>query len=195
MNEVQYFRGVAGKLKLGTSVGDLSLFGFYSDNYIDASIDTTLNMLSSSYEDGNHRTESEINRRNSAKLLGGRLFYESKILGTTKIGLTYYKSEYNMPFEYKGLYDFSGTQSNALGIDYDIVYKNINIFGEWARSYTDKVGGIDGVRNSCFLSWLMLYSWCAITLRILSCCTHTDSVSRAVHHRMSSEFLPVSASK
>ncbi|HMT12550.1 MAG TPA: hypothetical protein PKA39_13115, partial [Ignavibacteria bacterium] len=73
-------------------------------------------------------------------------FYESKILGTTKIGLTYYKSEYNKPFEYKGLYDFSGTQSNALGIDYDIVYKNINIFGEWARSYTDKVGGVTGVK-------------------------------------------------
>ncbi|MBL8016771.1 MAG: helix-hairpin-helix domain-containing protein [Ignavibacteria bacterium] len=148
VNEVQYFRGVAGKLKLGTSVGDLSLFGFYSDNYIDASIDTTLNMLSSSYEDGNHRTESEINRRNSGKekLLGGRLFYESKILGTTKIGLTYYKSEYNKPFEYKGLYDFSGTTSNALGVDYDIVYKNINIFGEWARSYTDKVGGVTGVK-------------------------------------------------
>jgi hypothetical protein len=148
VNEVQYFRGVAGKLKFPTSIGDLSLYGFYSNNNIDASIDTTLNMLSSSYEDGNHRTESEIKRQNSGreKLLGGRLFYESKIFGTTKIGLTYYKSEYNMPFEYKGLYDFSGTNSNALGVDYDIVYKNINIFGEWARSYTDKVGGVTGVK-------------------------------------------------
>lgn len=148
VNEVQYFRGVAGKLKLSTSIGDMSLFGFYSNNNIDASIDTTLNQLSSFYEDGYHRTQSEINRQNSGreKLLGGRFLYESKFFGTTKIGFTYYRSEYSKPFEYKGLYDFSGSKSNALGVDYDIVFKNMNIFGEWARSYTDIVGGVTGVR-------------------------------------------------
>ena len=148
VNEVQYFRGVAGKVKLPTSLGDLSLFGFYSNNSIDASIDTTLNQLSSEYIDGYHRTASEINRRNSGKerLYGGRLFYESKILATTKIGLTYYNSQYDKSFEYKGLYDFYGSKSNALGVDYDIVFKNVNIFGEWARSYTDIVGGVTGVK-------------------------------------------------
>ena len=148
VNEVQYFRGFAGKVKLPTSIGDLSLFGFYSNNSIDASIDTTLNQLSSDYIDGYHRTQSEINRQNAGKerLYGGRLFYESKIFGTTKIGLTYYNSEYDKPFEYKGLYDFSGSRSNALGVDYDIVIKNVNIFGEWARSYTDIVGGVTGVK-------------------------------------------------
>lgn len=148
VNEVQYFRGVAGKIKLPTSFGDLSLFGFYSDNRIDASIDTTLDQLSSLYEDGYHRTESEINRGNSGKekLLGGRFLYESKFLATTKLGLTYYRSQYSKPFEYKGIFDFSGTESNGLGVDYDIVFKNINFFGEWARSYTDKVGGVSGVK-------------------------------------------------
>ncbi len=148
VNEVQYFRGVAGKLKLPSSIGDFSLFGFYSNNSIDASIDTTLNQLSSEYEDGYHRTQSEINRKNSGKerLYGGRLFYESKFLGTTKLGLTYYNSEFDKPFEYKGLYDFYGSKSNALGVDYDIVIKNVNIFGEWTRSYTDIVGGVTGVK-------------------------------------------------
>ena len=148
VNEVQYFRGVAGKIKLPSSFGDFSLFGFYSNNSIDASIDTTLNQLSSEYEDGYHRTESEIARKNSGKerLFGGRLFYESKFFGTTKLGLTYYNSEYDKPFEYKGLYDFHGTKSNAIGVDYDMVFKNVNVFGEWTRSYTDIVGGVTGVK-------------------------------------------------
>lgn len=148
VNEVQYFRGVAGRLKLHTPAGDMSLYGFFSNNSINASIDTTLDMLSSFYEDGYHRTRSELNRKNSSKerLIGGRLLYESKFFGTTKIGLTYYQSEYSKPFKYKGLYDFYGTRSNALGVDYDIVIKNINIFGEWARSYTDIVGGVTGVK-------------------------------------------------
>jgi competence ComEA-like helix-hairpin-helix protein len=148
VNEVQYFRGLAGKVKVPTSIGDLSLFGFYSNNSIDASIDTTLNQLSSDYIDGYHRTQSEIDRKNAGKerLYGGRLYYESKFFGTTKIGLTYYNSEYDKPFEYKGLYDFYGTKSNALGVDYDIVIKNVNVFGEWARSYTDIVGGVTGVK-------------------------------------------------
>ncbi|MCC6865119.1 MAG: helix-hairpin-helix domain-containing protein [Ignavibacteria bacterium] len=148
VNEVQYFRGVAEKLKQSTSFGDFSLYGFYSNNSIDASIDTVLNQLSSGYIDGYHRTESENNRKNSGKerLYGGRILYESKFLGTTKLGLTYYDSKYDKPFEYKGLYKFSGSSSNALGVDYDIVIKNMNIFGEWARSYTDIVGGVTGVK-------------------------------------------------
>jgi hypothetical protein len=148
VNEVQYFRGVAGKVKLPTSFGDFSLFGFYSNNNIDASIDTTLNQLSSFYEDGYHRTESEINRDDSGKekLLGGRFLYETKTFGSTKIGLTYYKSEYSKPFKYKSQFDFSGSTSNGLGVDYDIVFKNLNFFGEWARSYTDVVGGVAGVK-------------------------------------------------
>ncbi len=148
VNEVQYFRGVAGKIKLPTSFGDLSLYGFYSNNDIDASIDTTLDQLSSLYEDGYHRTDSEKKRGDSGKekLLGGRFLYETKTFGSTKIGLTYYKSEYSKPFKYKSLFDFSGTTSNGLGIDYDIVFKNLNFFGEWARSYTDVVGGVAGVK-------------------------------------------------
>jgi hypothetical protein len=151
VNEVQYFRGVAGKIKLPASFGDFSLYGFYSNNNIDASIDT-LGFLSSLYEDGNHRTQSEIDRGNSGKekLIGGRLQFDTKTFGTTRLGLTYYKSLYSKPFKYKSLYDFSGTESNALGVDYDIVFKNINFFGEWARSYNDIVGGIAGVKMLFF---------------------------------------------
>lgn len=148
VNEVQYFRGVAGKVKVPAKFGDWSLFGFYSNNDVDASIDTNKDQLSAVYTDGYHRTQSEIDRESSGKekLLGGRLLFETKTLGTTKIGLTYFKSTYSKPFKYKGLYEFSGTESNGLGVDYDVVFKNINFFGEWARSYTYAVGGLAGVK-------------------------------------------------
>lgn len=148
VNEVQFFRGAAARFMFNLSFGELNTFGFWSDNYIDASVDTSLNQLSSIYYDGYHRTDSELNRDGTGKekLFGGRIELITKIPGTAKFGLTYYQSTYSTSFKYKGLYTFSGNKSNALGFDYDILYRNINFFGEWARSYTNIVGGISGVR-------------------------------------------------
>lgn len=148
VNEVQFYRGAAAKLQFNSSIGDFSLFGFYSNNNIDVSIDTTLDEYSTIYDDGYHRTLSEQNRNNSGRevLFGGRVLYETKFPATTKIGLTYYRSEYDKEFKYKNMFDFSGKTSNALGADYDIVIKNMNFFGEWARSYNDIVGGLSGVK-------------------------------------------------
>jgi hypothetical protein len=145
VNEIQFFRGGASKFKLESSLGDFSLFGFYSDNYFDANIDTTFGQISTIYYDGYHRTNSELNKENTAKerLFGGRFFYERQ---SVKFGVTYYRSEFSKPFEKDRIYDFSGDRTNAIGADYDIIFKNMNLFGEWARSYTGAVGGISGAR-------------------------------------------------
>jgi helix-hairpin-helix protein len=149
VNEIQYFRGGASKLKLSTSLGDLNFYGFYSYHSFDATIDSTLGEVSTVYYDGYHRTLSELKRKNSVKekLYGGRLFYEST---SAKFGLTYYRSFFDRNFEVKDLYDFSGNKTNGLGGDYDIIYKNINLFGEWARSYNGSIGGLSGARALFF---------------------------------------------
>ncbi|MGH2574878.1 MAG: ComEA family DNA-binding protein, partial [Ignavibacteria bacterium] len=148
VNEVQFFRGIASKLNLGTSYGNFNLFGFFSDNYFDASSDSARGELSAFYYDGYHRTESEIRREKAAKekLFGGRLSYE---LGSARLGFTYYKSYFSESFTYKSLnkgYDFSGSRTNAMSVDYDFVFQNMNFFGEWSRSYTGAIGGVSAAR-------------------------------------------------
>ncbi|MCX7878972.1 MAG: helix-hairpin-helix domain-containing protein, partial [Ignavibacteria bacterium] len=116
VNEVQFFRGGAFRFDYAVFSGNkLSLWGFYSNNYINASVDTTLDEFSSLYTDGYHRTESEINRKNSGKEIfyGGRLQFESQKFSSSKVGITYYRSKFSKPFKYKGVYEFYGDRSNA----------------------------------------------------------------------------------
>ena len=88
-NEVQFFRGGAANVVFK----NYNFFIFYSDNYFDASVDTTFNELSSIYFDGNHRTISEQNRKGTSKeqLLGGRIFAD---YGFLRLGATYWTSKF-----------------------------------------------------------------------------------------------------
>jgi hypothetical protein len=149
VNEVQYYRGASAKFKYSTSYGSYSLFGFYSYNTFDATVDSSQNELSTYYVDGYHRTQSEINRKDASKekLFGGRLLFENP---WSKFGITYYKSNFDKSFKQDDVNDFSGDKSEALGFDYDIVIKNLNLFGEWARSYNKAIGGVSGLKILLF---------------------------------------------
>ena len=142
-NEVQFFRGAATNLEFGK----YNFFFFYSDNYYDASVDTTLDEVSSLYYDGYHRTTSEINRENASKerLLGGRVFAN---YGFLRLGTTYWTSKFSKPItpdSVKQLYNFSGNSANMISVDYDIIYKNFNMFGEFARSQSGSVAGMSAL--------------------------------------------------
>jgi len=148
VNEVQFFRGAATKLNFN----NFNLNLFYSDNYYDATIDTTEGDVSSLYYDGYHRTTSEINRKNSAKekLFGGRVTYEKDGL---KLGSTYWTSKFSksiIPDSLKLLFNFSGTSANMIGVDYDFIFKNMNLYGEWARSQSSSIAGISALQITFF---------------------------------------------
>ena len=139
--EVQFFRGAASKLNLAK---DYNLFAFYSDNYLDASIDTTLDEAKSIYYDGYHRTASELSRKHSIKerLAGGRFLFDNNIL---RLGVTYWNARFSKPFASDSttqLFNFTGDKANMLSADYDVIYKNINFYGEIARSDNGAVAGI-----------------------------------------------------
>ncbi len=145
-NEVQFFRGAATNVEYK----NYNFFFFYSNNYFDASIDTTLNEVSSIYFDGYHRTFSEQDRKNSGmeKLLGGRVFAD---YGFLRIGATYWTSQFSKPVSpdsSKQLYNFSGSKANMVSLDYDVVYKNFNLFGEFARSQSSNVAGVTALQIS-----------------------------------------------
>lgn len=146
VNESQFFRG--GAINFANKYIDLFLF--FSNNYFDASIDTTLDEISSFYFDGYHRTISEQKRDNAVKefLYGSRLYFNKD---NFRVGLTYWGSTFS---KYIGsgstrqLYNFTGEKANVLSLDYDFLYKNINFYGEFARSQTGAMSGLGATRFS-----------------------------------------------
>jgi len=144
VTESQFFRGVATQIMLSNF--DFNLF--YSDNYYDGSIDTTLNEISSLYFEGYHRTESEIRKENAVKerLFGGNITYLNR---GVRIGVLYWMSTFSKNIgsdSLTKLYTFSGNKANMLSFYYDLVFRNMNFFGEIARSQDGAVAGLGAVQ-------------------------------------------------
>jgi competence ComEA-like helix-hairpin-helix protein len=139
--EVNFFRGAAASLKLNNFI----VSGFYSNNTIDASIDSVTGEIFSTPEDGLHRTEGEIRKRNSAreKMMGGRIDYISS--KKFKLGLLYYQSEFSNSFHPSSVYDISGNKFNYTSAYYDLYLSNINFFGEVVYNGTS-VASINSVQ-------------------------------------------------
>jgi len=147
-DESNFYRGVAGAV----SLSGVDLSGFYSNKKVDASVDSSGNVTSISGF-GTHRTESELRRRLALQeeAAGGRVALS--LGGAFRLGSTFHSVRYDKPFLAKRLYDFSGREAHILGIDYDVVWKGFNLFGEWARSHTRAIGGISGLSIRFSKGW------------------------------------------
>lgn len=146
VNESQFFRGTATRL----NYNNFDFYAFFSSNYYDATYDTILNTISSFYFDGYHRTISEKSRANTVKenLFGGRILY---FTDEVKLGFTYWSSNFSKnisPDTSKGLYLFNGSYAQMASFDYDVVFKNFNLFGEVARSHQGVYAGISSLQFS-----------------------------------------------
>jgi hypothetical protein len=146
VNESQFFRGAATDI----NYKNFDFILFYSNNYFDASVDTTLNEVSSFYFDGYHRTESENDRKKSGKeqLFGGRAIFTKDNI---RLGATYWTSKFSKPVgldSTRQLYYFAGDKANMLSFDYDFIYRNMNLYGEFARSQSGAVAGIGAFQVS-----------------------------------------------
>ena len=147
VNEVRYFRGAVTGMDFEKKY---NFYLFYSNNYLDASVDTTLDEASTIYYDGYHRTPSEISRKNSVKerLAGGRFFVDNDFL---RLGVTYWNSNFSKPFKSDTLsgvelYSFSGDYANMVSMDYDFIYRNVNFYGEFARSNNGALAGLGNLQ-------------------------------------------------
>ena len=157
VNEVQFFRG-------GSALFGLNNFNFnvfYSDSYYDASSNITTNDISSFYYDGYHRTTSEIQRMNSVKekLAGGRAAFQK---GSMTFGATFWTSRFSKPVipdTIKKLFKFSGTKAEMIGADYDFIFKNMNFYGEMARSHTGSIAYINGIQFTFFRIADLIFSY------------------------------------
>ena len=124
--ENNFFRGAAATVELD----NLSFSAFFSKNKFDANIDSISGQILSTPIDGLHRTESEISKRKTAEetFLGGRIDYS--ISGFLRAGVLYYRSSFNHPFSQSSIFDKAGDEFSYSSFYYDIIHKNINIFGE-----------------------------------------------------------------
>ena len=116
---------------------------FGSTKKIDASVSLldTLNVnaeeFSSFQTSGLHRTNSEIKNKDAVKeiIYGGNLSYirRSLSLGITAVR-TEYQSTLNRNLGIYNRFEFNQNHNLNLGLDYACLWRNINLFGEFARS-------------------------------------------------------------
>ena len=151
-NENEFLRGTG--ITLGYKKFEFT--GFVSRLKIDAFTDiTSFNdreiIIRSFSTDGNHRTTTELNKKNkiTKTLIGHNLGYKHKNL---TVGITGIFNSFDKPISiddkvYNRFY-FSGKDYVKVGIDGDCYYKNINIFAEAVTGTNQANGYIIGLLMS-----------------------------------------------
>lgn len=136
VEENLFFRGIASTLKFGNS--KLSLF--YSQKNVDGNVisgDTISSFFTSLQTTGYHRTQNEIEDKNSVKdKNAGAIF--SWNFDYLKIGATFSFEQFNIPFirtsQLYNQFRFRGTENYTAGLDYIYNRGKYQLFGEAAIS-------------------------------------------------------------
>ena len=114
---------------------DFSFFGSRAD------VDATLNedgTVSSVYESGLHRTETEQLKKDAVEeqLYGGHISCGPGDWGS--VGATFYRSRYDRTFDPKDVerkhYAFRGRTNSVGGLNADLSYRRLNLYGEVAKA-------------------------------------------------------------
>ena len=143
--------------------------GFLSKKQIDGNIINTdsLNestIVSSFQTTGLHSTPSEILDKHSITetVMGANISYVKNkySLGITGTH-TLFNSEIQKSFHAYNLFQFRGKEITNSGIDYNLHFKNINVFGEASLSSTSNSGFSYAFLNGCIIS---LHSKVALSL-------------------------------
>ena len=140
VNESNYFRGAAATFGI---VNQLDVSLFYSNKNIDGTIqqdtldDTDVDIFRSIARDGYHRTQSEIDKKESVNQVnyGGKLTYSA---GSLRLSLNHLQYHFSNPLiSDEALYKafvFRGTKLSNTSIDYSYRFRNMNFFGEISSS-------------------------------------------------------------
>jgi hypothetical protein len=146
VNENLFMRGAAATFAVTRK---LELTGFFSKKRIDANVsaqptgsdtlDTNIQevIFSSFQEDGFHRTTNELQKKESIgeQIMGGHLRWKER---GWSIGATAARIEYDavlarstQPYN---RFEFQGRSNTTMGLDWNVLWRNITWFGEAARS-------------------------------------------------------------
>src|SRR5688572_3367852 len=159
-----FFRGAAATYSLTNT---LNLTGFYSHKKVDVSLQFAQDSLdqlneqislgdlqsSSLQETGFHRTQTEIARKHNVteQISGFNLAYNSKSRNFSS-GFTFFNSNYSVPLLRTDApynrFEFKGRNNLLLSTYYSYNWRNVNFFGEAARSESGGIGLVQGLMAS-----------------------------------------------
>jgi hypothetical protein len=158
VTESNYFRGLAATYMLSKNFEITALF---SRNRRSGSVSTdadptTEDVISSLQTDGLHRIPNEIQYRANVveQNTGAHLLYHSN---RGQFGGTLLYTYFNQPLQkteaLRNDYEFRGRRNLLTGIHGSYLWRNLNLFGEAARSQSGGVGAVLGVLASLNKRW------------------------------------------
>lgn len=162
--ETTFYRGAAATYNLSKTV---DLTGFYSNKRVDASISLANDSLDQLNEQlsisdlesstlqitGFHRTPTEIARKHNVReqIAGGNVVYNS-LSRNFRAGFTSMHINYSTPLLRSDAaynkFEFSGKQNLLLSGYYSYNWRNVNFFGEAARSQSGGIAAVQGLLAS-----------------------------------------------
>lgn len=154
LNEYNFMRG--GAVTLGAKGVAVTAFASFKqiDGNVIAGMDTSINTdeaFSSFNESGYHRSQNEINDRNTVNLLttGGNVSYSGKKwhLGANAVYSRFF-GNYQRTLSPYNQFDFNRNQLINASVDYHLIIKNFHLFGEEAISDNLGFGLLNGVMIS-----------------------------------------------
>ena len=150
VDENLFLRGAA----VTGQIGDFEWTAFASAKNIDANLgqaDTNLlepELVFTNFQTtGFHRTPGELEDKDAIpeRHYGGNLSYKKRNL---KVGVTGLVSEYKGDFQRNlstyNQFEFSDSENNVVGLNYDWTFQNFNFFGETSRSKNGGLATING---------------------------------------------------
>ena len=159
-DEFNYFRGVAASLKFNR----LTTTFFYSHKKIDANADSVTQTILSIKQDGLHRTQNEMNKKNTAQMqtLGTNVNL-SRGRFSGGVSALYYDFNQSVnpearPYNY---FYFRGKSNFNLSADYRYKIPGFIFFGETAVSQNRALATIDGIvlEPASYCRLLMIYRY------------------------------------
>ncbi|CAG0965273.1 hypothetical protein FLAV_00926 [Flavobacteriales bacterium] len=152
VDENRFLRGAGSSWQFN----NIELTAFYSSKKIDANVqepdtsfavDQDVTTITSFQQSGFHRTPGEIADKNSVQRIdaGGHFAYKRRNLnvGTTIIHSAF-NSNYKPNLSYYNQFNLDTNYLTNLGVDYNYVYRNINLFGETSHSLNAGFASING---------------------------------------------------
>lgn len=153
VDENNFFRGAGATI----GFGNIELTAFISSKSRDATVLETDTLthetlaITSLQQTGLHRTPRELEGKNAVDetIFGGNLAYRKR---NFSLGLSVYHMELGAEFRRKlsfyNQFDLSSNTNSNIGLDYNYIFRNFNVFGEFALSENGGYAILNGLMMS-----------------------------------------------